>query len=155
MKRCHLKRKILAGILMGLVLILSSCYPELSVQQYDKLREDIEALDTERHELQERVEELEAELADIKAKTPVAYAYIKFLNQVVSTQSSAKILEGEFDVNALISDSLGLTIAAEELEDNQILYFISLMDPENESQTVAVYYKIIEYCVKKIKQNLE
>jgi len=58
-------------------------------------------------------------------------------------------------VEALIAAGFGIEIAAEELGDNEIIYFLGLMNPENESQTVGIYYKIIEYCVKKMKQNLE
>ncbi|MFC1991433.1 hypothetical protein ACFLVC_01715 [Chloroflexota bacterium] len=154
--------KILVGVLLVFSLLLSSCYPELSVQQYGKLREDLDALDIERHELRVKVATLEAEvgaleteLASMKAKNPSTQAYIEFLYKMVSTQSSAKILEGEFDVGALITARDGLTIAAEEMGDSEIIYFLGLMDTENESQSVSAYYKIIEHCVKQIKQNLE
>ncbi|MFC2021402.1 hypothetical protein ACFLU1_06465 [Chloroflexota bacterium] len=154
--------KVLVGVLVTFSLLLSSCYPELSVQQYDKLRDDLEALDVERQELQAEVAALKTEVDTLKteievlrAKNPVTSAYIEFLNKLVATQSSARILEGEFDAEALITAGLGLQLAAEELDDSEIIYFLDLMDAENESQTVAAYYKIIEYCVKKIKQNLE
>jgi len=147
--------KALLGFLIVFSLLLSSCYPELSVQQYDKLREDLEALDIERQELRVKATALENELVDIKAKSQAISAYIELMHELVSTQSSAKILEGEFDVESLIGSGDELTRAAEELEDSEVIYFLSLMDPENESQTVSAYYKIIETCVKKIRQNLE
>ncbi|MBA7614516.1 hypothetical protein ES703_21782 [subsurface metagenome] len=147
--------KVLLGILLAFSLLLSSCYPELSVQQYDRLKEDLEALDVERQELRAEVTALETELAALETKNAITRAYVEFLNKLVSTQSSAKLLEGEFDVEALIAAGFGIEIAAEELGDNEIIYFLGLMNPENESQTVGIYYKIIEYCVKKMKQNLE
>ena len=157
-----MKFKTLLGIMLAFSLLLSSCYPELSVQQYDKLREDLEALDVERQELRVRataleaeMEALEIELLDTKTRNQAIRAYVEFLHKTVSTQSSAKILEGEFDVESLITSRDELTAAAQELEDSEIVYFLSLMDPENESQTVSAYYKIIEYCVKEIRLNLE
>ena len=39
--------KVLVGIVIVLSLLLSSCYPELSVQQYDRLKNDLIALDIE------------------------------------------------------------------------------------------------------------
>lgn len=147
--------KILVGVLIVLSLLLSSCYPELSVQQYDKLREDLEALDIQRQELQAELEIVKTELTEIKAKNTQTYAYVEFLVKLVSTQSSERILIGEFDVGSLIDSSFALTMAAESLGDNQIDYYLGLMDRENESQTVGAYYKAIEYCLKNMKQNLE
>ena len=140
--------KILVGALVALSLLFSSCYPELSVQQYDKLKEDLAALDVERQELTQHLSALET----INAET---LAYVGFLEKLVSTQSSERILTGEFDVDSLIDSSFALTMAAESLGDNQIDYYLGLMDRENKSQTVAAYYKVIEYCLKKMKQNLE
>lgn len=150
-----MRLKVFIGLIMAFILLFPSCYPELSVQQYDKLREDLEALDVERQELRSKVSSMEAELTIIEAKNKKIQDYIIFLHKLVSTQSSAKILEGEFDPEALITSKAELFTAAEGLEDGEINYFLGLMDPENESQTVSAYYKIIEYCVKKIKQNLE
>ena len=147
--------KILVGVLIVLSLLLSSCYPELSVQQYDKLREDLEALDIQRQELQAELETVKTELTAIKAKHTQTRAYVEFLAKLVSTQSSERILIGEFDVGSLIDSSFALTMAAESLGDNQIDYYLGLMDRENESQTVGAYYKAIEYCLKNMKQNLE
>ncbi len=154
--------KILLGILLAFSLLLSACYPELSVQQYDTLREDLDKLDTERKELMVEVATLGAEraalqleLTEVKNKNVITGAYIDFLNKIVSTQSSEKVLAGGFDVEALIAAEAELITAAEELEDGEIVYFLGLLDPENESQTVSAYYKVIEYCVKRIKQNLE
>jgi hypothetical protein len=35
------------------------------------------------------------------------------------------------------------------------MYYLELIKPDSESEAVAAYYKAIEYCMKKIKQNLE
>jgi len=150
-----MRLKALIGFLIVFTLLFPSCYPELSVQQYDKLREDLEAMDVERQELGSRVSALETELNEIKTKNQIIRDYVEFLNKMVSTQSSAKILEGEFDVEALFASRAELMITAEALEDGEIAYYLSLMDHENESQTVSAYYKILEYCVKEIKRNLE
>ncbi|MDP7525203.1 MAG: hypothetical protein QF713_02560 [Dehalococcoidales bacterium] len=154
--------KIVIGILLVFSMLLSACYPELSIQQYDKLRNDLDELDTDRKKLLVEVAELGAErealqveLAEAKNRDVITGAYIDFLNQMVSTQSSEKVLTGEFDVGALIGVEGELTAAAEILEDGEIVYFLGLLDTENESQTVSAYYKVIEYCIKRIKQNLE
>ncbi|MFC2012610.1 hypothetical protein ACFLVU_05710 [Chloroflexota bacterium] len=155
-------KRILVGVLMAFVLLLSSCYPELSVQQYDKLREDIEALDLQRQQLQEEVasltvlsENLSEANANLKTDNTVTLDYVRFLDKLVSTQTSAKLLEGEFDVDALVVANSGLILAAESLEDPQITHFLGLMVSDNESHTVGVYYKVIEYCVKQMKQRLD
>jgi hypothetical protein len=140
--------KVFLGFLIAFSLLFSSCYPELSVQQYDKLRQDIAALDTERQGLR-------TELTALKAKNAEVLAYVGFLEKLESTQNSEKILSGQFDVGSLISANGELTSLANNLGDNEIVYFLGLMKPDNESQTVAAYYKIVEYCLKKMKQNLE
>ncbi|MFC1988787.1 hypothetical protein ACFLVJ_03025 [Chloroflexota bacterium] len=158
-----MKAKIFLGVLMAFSLLFASCYPELSIQQYDQLKDDLDALDIERQELRVKVAELETkltaletELASIREKTPVTLSYINFLNKMVSTQSSAKILEGEFDVEALVGARDGLITDAKNLVgEDEITYLLNLMDSENESRTVSVYYKIIEICIKNMKQNLE
>ena len=140
--------KVILGLLLVSSLLLSSCYPELSVQQYDKLRQDIAALDTERQQLR-------AELTALKAKNAETLAYVMFLDKLESTQISVKILSGQFDTGSLISASANLTSLAKNLADNnEIIYSLGLMKPGNDSQTVQAYYKIVEYCLKKIKQNL-
>ena len=140
--------KILIGVLVALSLLLVSCYPELSVQQYDRLKDDLVALDIERQELR-------VELAAIEVKNAETLAYIDFLDKLVSTQSSEMILSGQFDVGSLADAKAELTSVAESLGDNDIIYYLGLMERDNESQTIAAYYKVIEYCVKKMKQNLE
>ena len=150
-----MSRKFLLCVLLTFSLLLSSCYPELSVQQYDKLREDLETLDTERQELRGQVVSLETELTAIKVKNKQILAYIRFLEKLESTQSSEKILLGQFDVNSLIHAKDELMNQANELGDNDIAYYLGLMKPDNDSQTVAAYYKVIEYCLKKMKQNIE
>ncbi len=140
--------KILVGVLVALSLLLSSCYPELSVQQYDRLKNDLVELDIQR-------QELEAQLTALKAKNAETLTYVDFLNKLVSTQSSEMILSGQFDVGSLIDSSTELTSVAESLGDSDIIYYLGLMNAENESQTVTAYYKVIEYCLKKLKQNLE
>lgn len=139
--------KVILGILLAFSLLLSSCYPELSVQQYDKLRQDIAALDTERQQLR-------TELAALKTKNAKTLAYVVFLDKLESTQISVKILSGQFDTSSLINASANLTSMAKDLGDNEIVYSLGLMKPDNDSQTVQAYYKIVEYCLKKIKQNL-
>ena len=140
--------KVLLGFLIAFSLLLSSCYPELSVQQYDKLRQDLTELDVQR-------QSLEKELATLKMKNTETLAYVKFLEKLESTQSSEKILSGQFDVGSLISAKGELMSLANSLGDNDIVYLLGLMKPDNQSQTVSAYYKIIEYCLKKMKQNLE
>ena len=139
--------KVISVILLAFSLLLSSCYPELSVQQYDKLRQDLAALDTERQQLR-------TELLALKAKNTVTLAYVAFLDKLQTTQSSEKILSGQFDAGSLVRANAELTDMAKNLGDNEIVYFLGLMKPDKESQTVQAYYKIVEYCLKKIKQNL-
>jgi chorismate mutase len=141
-------RKILVGVLIVLSLLLSSCYPKLSVQQYDQLKKDLAALDTERQELQ-------TELAAIKAKNTETLAYVEFLEKLVTTQSSEKLLAGEFDAESLVNAKDELMSAAQSLEDSDINYYLGLLDRNNESQTIAAYYKVIEYCLKDMRKNLE
>jgi predicted nuclease with TOPRIM domain len=144
--------KILLGILLALSLLLSSCYPELSVQQYDKLREDLAEMDIQRQELEAELETIKEENEEKDAEMR---AYVGFLEKLVSTQSSERILTGEFDVDSLVDAKDTLTDAAESLGDNEITYYLGLMNRENGSQTVAAYYKVVEYCLKKMKQNLQ
>ena len=139
--------KVILVALFAFSLLLSSCYPELSVQQYDKLRQDIAALDTER-------QKLNTELTALKAKNVETLAYVAFLDKLESTQISEKILAGQFDADALISASINLTGMAKALGDNDIVFFLESMKPDNDGQTAQAYYKIVEYCLKKIKQNL-
>ena len=140
--------KVLVGFLLVFILLLSSCYPELSVQQYDKLRQDIANLNTESQGLQ-------SELTALKTKNAETLAYVMFLDKLEATQSSEKLLSGQFDAGSLIRASGNLTSLANSLNDNDITYLLGLMKPGNESQAVQAYYKIIEDCLKKMKQNLE
>ena len=94
------------------------------------------------------------ELEEIKTKNTEVRAYIDFLVQLVSTQNSESLLEGEFDTNALIESKDKLLESAEKLKDSDIEYYLSLISPENEAETVGVYYKAIERCLKEIKQEL-
>lgn len=147
-------RKSLIVIFVGLCLFISSCYPELSVQQYDKLKADLEKLDEKRTELEQEVSYLSTELEEIKAKNTEVRAYIDFLVQLVSTQNSESLLAGEFDTGALVESKEKLLESAEQLKDGEIEYYLSLINPENEAETVGVYYKAIEECLKAIKQEL-
>ncbi len=161
-------RKIIIAVMIFLSLLLASCYPELSVQQYDQLRADLEALDVERQELVDEVIALEAEVAalqeqavtlvgEIEARQAIDrenMAYIGFLDKLVSTQTEF-ILRGQFDIEALVEASEELTEAAAELENSDITYYLGLMKPDNLFETVAAYYKIIETTVKSIRVNLE
>jgi septal ring factor EnvC (AmiA/AmiB activator) len=148
-------------VFIGMCLFVSSCYPELSVQQYDKLKEDLEILDEQRTELKQEVNSLSTEvsslsteLEEIKTKNTEVRAYVDFLVQLVSTQNSESLLEGEFDTEALVESKEMLLESAETLKDSQIEYYLSLINPENEAETVGVYYKVIEDCLKEIKQEL-
>ena len=147
-------RKSLIVIFIGLCFLLSSCYPELSVQQYDKLKEDLQKLDEQRVELEQEVALLSMELEEIKTKNTEVRAYINFLVQLVSTQNSESLLQGEFDTKALVASKETLLESAEKLKDSEIEYYLSLINPENEAETVGVYYKAIEECLKAIKQEL-
>ncbi len=147
--------KILVGVLVALSLLLASCYPELSVQQYDTLRKDLAELDAQRQELEGKLAVIEAELTAFKAKNAETLAYAEFLDKLVSTQKSETILSGQFDVGSLIDSNAELMSVAENLGDNDIIYYLGLMNGDNESQTVTAYYKVIEYCLKKMNQNLE
>jgi len=153
--------KSLIAILIGLCLFVSSCYPELSVQQYDKLKEDLEKLDEKRTELEQEVSSLEQEVSSIsmelegiKTKNTQVRAYIDFLVQLVSTQNTESRLAGEFDTNALVESKEKLIESAKKLKDSEIEYYLGLINPENEAETVGVYYKAIEECLKAIKQEL-
>ena len=146
--------KSLIIVFIGLCLFIASCYPELSVQQYDKLKEDIEKLDEKRTELEQEVALLSLELEEIKAKNTEVRSYIDFLVKLVATQNTESLLEGEFDTNALIESKEILLESAEKLQDSEIVFYLSLISPENETETVGVYYKAIETCLKEIKQEL-
>jgi predicted nuclease with TOPRIM domain len=148
-------RKILIGFLVAICFILSSCYPELSVQQYDRLKEDLLELDEQRQELSRELIAVREELDEIKAKNQEIREYVNFLVQLVATQSSEGLLEGKFDTESLAEAKENLLSTAENLEDGNITYYLGLIDPDNESQTIAVYYKAIEYCLKNIKSQLE
>ena len=149
-------KKFIAVALVGVGLFSVSCYPELSVQQYDQLKKDLEDLDTKRVQLEIEVQNLKAEIATIYAENNATNnrtrAYIGFLEKMVSTQSSARILDGEFDVNSLVSVKEDLVKMSNDLDDPEIAYFLGLMNSDNESQTVAAYYKTIEYCFKEIRR---
>ena len=146
--------KSLIVVIIGLCLFVASCYPELSVQQYDKLKEDIEKLDEKRTELEQEVALLSMELEEIKAKNTEVRSYIDFLVKLVATQNTQSLLEGEFDTNALVESKETLLESAEKLQDSEIVFYLSLINPENEAETVGVYYKAIETCLKEIKQEL-
>lgn len=146
--------KVIFMVLLGTCLFMSSCYPELSVQQYDKLKDDLEKLDEKRTELEQEVESLSLELEEIKAKNSEVRTYIDFLVQLVSTQNSESLLKGEFDTNALVQSKEKLLESAIQLQDSEIEYYLSLISPDNEAQTAGVYYKAIERCLKGIKQEL-
>ena len=154
-----MKKKLLIGFLLALSLLFTSCYPELSVQQYDKLKEDLEALDVKRAELELQIESLIEDIELLKAEEAVKDAltikYVKFLEKMISTQSSERLLSGEFDVESLINSEEVLNQMAEGLGDSQVNYYLELFDSDNATQTVAAYYKTIEYCFKKMKANLQ
>lgn len=146
--------KITACILLILCVFMCSCYPELSVQQYDKLKEDLVELDEQRNVLEAELASVTEELETIKTSTKDIRMFVDFLAKLVSTQSSEMLLVGEFDTEALIEAKDELVASGDKLGDEDISYYLTLIDPENEDQTVAVYYKIIEYCLKNIKEKL-
>ena len=152
-------KKILIGVLLTLSLLFTSCYPELSVQQYDELKEDLVALDVKRSELEAEVESLKADITALQAAQQAvileARAYIVFLERMVSTQSSERILTGEFDVESLVNSKDVLVETAKDLGETNVSYYLELMNSDNESQTVAAYYKTMEYCFKELKKILE
>ncbi|MBI2851360.1 MAG: hypothetical protein HYX80_10070 [Chloroflexi bacterium] len=149
--------KVWLGVLLAFSLLFTSCYPQLSVQQYDQLRKDIADLDVQRQSLEKETAALKEESAALKAKHAEIRAYMEFLNKLVATQSSEKIVSGKllFDVDSLISAKEELTKMARDLGDNDIIYYLELMKSDTGSQTVAAYYKAIEYCLKRVRQNLE
>ena len=74
--------------------------------------------------------------------------------QLIATQNSESLLKGEFDVAALAAAKDALLESANKLEDQDIHYYMTLIDEENEAETVGAYYKAIEYCIKNIKLEL-
>jgi len=149
-------RKIAVIVLSALCLCFTSisCYPELSVQQYDKLKEDLAALNQQSDALESELARVNTELATIKERNTRVRAYVGFLVQLISTQNSESLLAGEFDVNALVTAKSELMTSAEALNDPDIVYFLSIVNAEKEAETVGAYYKAIEYCIKNIKQQL-
>ena len=147
--------KVILVFLLSFTVLLTSCYPQLSVQQYDKLRQDIAALDTERQKLGENVTALSGNLTALKSKNTETLAYVAFLDKLETTQVSQKLLVGQFDADAVLKDSANLTAMAKDLGDYDIIFFLDSMKPKNESQTMQAYYKIVEYTLKKIKANLD
>ena len=147
--------KVLVSTLVVLSMLLCSCYPELSVQQYDKLKKELEDLDTERKELHAEVRRLEIELAMIKNKNADTLDYVEFLDKLIFTPSLGIIVSGEFDVEALADSATKLKSYTERLGDSEIDFYLGLINPEHRSQSIAAYYKIVEICLKKTKQNLK
>jgi hypothetical protein len=149
-------RKVLTGFIIVFILLLSACYPKLSVQQYDKLRQDITSLNTESKALTDNVTSLQAQLASVKKENTEALGYVNFLEKLISTQNSEKVLsgKGEFDVGTLLNANKDLTAMANDMSDSEIAYLLGLMKPNNDDQTITAYYKIIEKCIKNIKQDL-
>lgn len=154
-----MKKKLLIGFLLALSLLFTSCYPELSVQQYDKLKEDLEALDVKRAELELEIDSLTENIELLKAEDAaedaVTIRYVRFLEKIISTQSSERLLSGEFDVDSLVNSKEVLNEMANELGDSKVGYYLELFDSNNSTQTVAAYYKTIEYCFKEMKLNLQ
>jgi hypothetical protein len=147
-------RKVIIIVITALCLCLSSCYPELSVQQYDKLKEDLRTLDIERTNLEKNLAAATSELDICNNNNLEIGAYVDFMSLLMSTQNSESLLAGEFDAAALVESKEELIAAAENLSDGDVVYYMSLIDPDNESGTVGAYYKAMEYCIKNIKQKL-
>ena len=156
-------KKLLVGIMVTLSLLFTSCYPELSVQQYDELKEDLKELDVKRAELEGQVEQLEAQIVTIQQENAEKNAEVRkyvrdnivFLEKMISTQSSARILTGEFDVESLVASKDTLMELSKDLKGSNISYYLEMLDSDNETKTVAAYYKIVEYCFKEIKDTLK
>ena len=161
-------KKLILGIMTLFLLSLSSCYPELSVQQYDQLKADLKTLYTQRQDmlhqiytLKDQVSTLQQENAALtdqvngaKSNDANILDYINFLSKLVATQSSELILKVQFDVTALVNAKASLITAAAPLGNGDVDYYLSLIDPDKEGQTAGAYYKVIETCVKAIKANL-
>ena len=154
-----MKKKVLVGVLLALGLLLSSCYPELSVQQYDKLRTELEAMESERKELRVELATIKLEKAENEAKNEAknaeTLAYVEFLDTLLSAQRGVMIVYGHFDVAVIPDFKDELARVAEQLGDSEIAYYVGLIDPENEGQSAKAYYKIIECCFQKMRLNLE
>ena len=150
-----MSKKVLVGVLLVLSLLLSSCYPELSVQQYDKLRAELEAMDIERNELKAELAAIKAEQADFDANKAEILAYVELLDKLVSTERGAMIRYGQFEVAVVSEYKAELTSAAKQLQDDEITYYLDLIDPNNRGQSIAAYYQIMERCLQKIEQNLK
>lgn len=162
-----MNKKVVSGVLVASTLLLaspffSSCASELSMQEYDELQEDLTNMEAERNELWAEANRLEAEanrlageLNETRTRNAEALAYARFLDRLLSLQTSELVISGEFDVETLTDAAPELIAAAEELHDPDVIYYLELIKPDNEDQAVAAYYKAIECCMKKIKQNLE
>jgi len=124
------------------------------VQQYDKLKEDLEVLNTQTTTLTGELAQVKAELQTFKDKNTEIRSYVNFMVQLISTQNSESLLSGEFDVAALADAKDELTDSAVILGDTNISYYVSLIDATKEAETAGAYYKAIEYCIKNIKQKL-
>ncbi|MBN2238738.1 MAG: hypothetical protein JW712_03110 [Dehalococcoidales bacterium] len=163
-------RKFIPVVISALCfsLLLTSCYPELSVQQYDELKEDLEVLNHQSAAMEEELiyvkdeltsanEELAYLIAEngiLKANNKEIKAYTDFMVKLFATQNTEKLLNGEFDVAALVSKKEELLKAADNLTDSNIYRFLSVIDAENEVETMGAYYQILSTCVKNIKQKL-
>ena len=80
--------KIFILVILLSCLVFTSCYPELSVQQYDKLKEDLEKLDVQRQQLQAELLSLQAEYDEIIQKNIEIRTYIEFLEKLVFVNNS-------------------------------------------------------------------
>ena len=91
----------------------------------------------------------------IKTKNVKTLAYVEFMDKLIFVQNLDMIVSGEFDVEALAEATPGLIDEAEKLDDSEIIYYLSLITSDKESQSIAAYYKVIECVLKKMRENLK
>lgn len=135
-------------------LFLTSCYPELSVQQYDQLKEDLEVLNHQSAAMDEELAYINAENGLLKENNVEIATYVDFMMQLLSTQNSESLLNGEFDVQALVDSKEVLLASSANLSDGNIYRYLSIINEENEAETMGAYYQTLSTCIKNIKQKL-
>jgi outer membrane murein-binding lipoprotein Lpp len=148
-------KKILIGIMMIMSLLLTSCYPELSVQQYDQLKEDLKNLDVKRIELEAEIAALEQQITAIQQENAETRRYLRdniaFLEKIVATQSKTRVLTGEFDIESLVDAKGELLALSGNITGSNISYYLEMMKSDNQTQTVAAYYAVLENCFKQMR----
>ena len=158
-----MNRKIILIVLSVICscFLLTSCYPELSVQQYDKLKEDLDVLNHQSAALEEELnhvnsenEALQTNNAQMIANNAEIKSYVDFITKLLATQNSEGQLNGKFDVQSLVEAKDSLLVAADNLTDGNIYRYISIIGPDNEVETMGAYYQALSTCIRNIKQKL-